>query len=31
MIKTGTNQNGIPSFNKDLKRILKLLKELNFF
>lgn len=30
MIKTGTNQNGIPSFNKDLKRLLKLLKDPSF-
>ena len=30
MIKTGTNQNGIPSFNKDLNRLLELLKEPNF-
>jgi hypothetical protein len=30
MIKTGTNQNAIPSFNKDLKRLLELLKEPSF-
>ena len=30
MIKTGANQNGIPSFNKDLKSLLELLKEPSF-